>query len=341
MSPRNDAENRAENDDQDLRALLHDTAEQITPHGSLDDIRARTAKAARRHRVLPALAAAAAIVAVIGGAAYLARDTSPSTATPATTKPAEELTWHEPVYFLGQSADGFRLFPDTVTLSACADCLLQASVDAALQGRTNDIDYTSPWELDNGTTVVARTSPENAIPDAIVIDLGQADLAGRPDGMDARTAELAVQQLVYTAQAAYSAQHDGQTLPVRFRLNHQDTDTLLGVPTADPVERGNEDTLVALVQIGSPTSGAKLPAGQVTVRGFASAFEANVAWEVMLGGDAVVKSGFTTATECCTLAPYTFTVDLEPGTYTIVVHDSDESGEGRPVNQDTKEIVVE
>ena len=68
--------------------------------------------------------------------------------------------------------------------------------------------------------------------------------------------------------------------------------------------------------------------------GLAAAFEANVQWELMQGGT-VVKKGFTTAEECCTMAPYSFTVDAPPGDYTIVVHDEDASGEG-PARQDTR-----
>lgn len=347
MNPQNSTENNPGNnpgnDDQDLRALLHETADQITPYGNLDDIRERTPRASKRRWILPSVAAAAAMLLVVGGVGWLVRSnvTNTHAAGSPATDPVPEFTWHQPIYFVGQAADGYRLFPDTVMLRACADCLLTASVDAALQGRTNDVDYTSPWELDPTTTVAVSTSPANAIPDSLVIDLGQADLAGRPAGMGAKLAGLAVQQLVYTAQAAYSAQHDGATLPVQFQLNHQNTDTLLGVPTAGPVEVGNADELVAPVQIASPTSGAKVPAGKVTVTGVASTFEANVVWEVLNSSDAVVKSGFTTAAECCTLSPYSFTVDLQPGTYTVVAHDTDESGAGRPVNQDTKEIVVE
>ena len=63
-------------------------------------------------------------------------------------------------------------------------------------------------------------------------------------------------------------------------------------------------------------------------------------WELKQG-DRVVRNGFTTATECCTLSPYTFTVTHPPGDYTLVVHDTDESdGEGIGTSQDTKDITV-
>ena len=75
--------------------------------------------------------------------------------------------------------------------------------------------------------------------------------------------------------------------------------------------------------------------------GRASTFEANVVWELKQG-DMTVRHGFTTAQECCTLSPYSFTVTAPPGTYTLVVHDTDESdGEGVGTSQDTKDITVE
>ena len=64
-------------------------------------------------------------------------------------------------------------------------------------------------------------------------------------------------------------------------------------------------------------------------------------WELKRG-DATVRNGFTTAQECCTLSPYSFTVTAPPGDYTLVVHDTDESdGEGVGTSQDTKDITVE
>ena len=87
---------------------------------------------------------------------------------------------------------------------------------------------------------------------------------------------------------------------------------------------------------GGETSGAlETP---VTVRGEASAFEATVQWELRQGSR-VVRRGYATARECCTLSPYSFRVEAPAGDYTLVVHDEDVSdGEGNPVSRDTKAI---
>ena len=92
--------------------------------------------------------------------------------------------------------------------------------------------------------------------------------------------------------------------------------------------------------IESPAQGATVPT-TFTVTGRAATFEANVVWELKRG-DATVRNGFTTAQECCTLTPYSFTVNAPPGDYTLVVHDTDESdGEGIGTSQDTKDITVQ
>jgi hypothetical protein len=77
------------------------------------------------------------------------------------------------------------------------------------------------------------------------------------------------------------------------------------------------------------------------VTGLAATFEANVSWELEQDGRSV-KHGVTTARVCCTLSPYSFTVrDVPAGRYTLVVHDTDESGAGGPYPwQDTKQLTV-
>jgi hypothetical protein len=77
-----------------------------------------------------------------------------------------------------------------------------------------------------------------------------------------------------------------------------------------------------------------------TVQGRAAAFEGNVQWELMQGGT-VVRRGFATTAECCTLSPYSFSVSAPPGDYLLRVHDEDPSGgEGRAPTQDTKQLTV-
>ncbi len=91
--------------------------------------------------------------------------------------------------------------------------------------------------------------------------------------------------------------------------------------------------------ISTPAEGAEVGT-TFTVTGQAAAFEATVEWELSQDGT-VVKDGFTTAEECCTLSPYSFEVTAEPGDYTLTVRNTDPSdGEGGPVDEDSREITV-
>ncbi len=89
--------------------------------------------------------------------------------------------------------------------------------------------------------------------------------------------------------------------------------------------------------ISAPADGATV-SSPFTVSGKAAAYEGNVQWELKQG-DTVVRHGFTTAEECCTLSPYSFQVSAPTGTYTLVVHDED-VGEGPPPATDTAQVWV-
>ncbi len=103
---------------------------------------------------------------------------------------------------------------------------------------------------------------------------------------------------------------------------------------------GASDEKLSPVQVDTPSDGATVDS-PFSVTGRAAAFEANVQWE-LLQGSTVVKQGFTTAEECCTLSPYSFEVTAPPGSYTLVVHDEDASGgaEGAGQVEDTKRVIV-
>lgn len=333
-------------DDSDLRSLLRDAVSDVHPHGTLDQVRSRAPKttATGRRWVLPTLAAAAATVAVIAGAVALpgndsTRDDPPAAQAPATpqddspTRAAEpDVMLAVPAYFIGTTAQGPRLYREFQRQPVCPteDCKLAASVRTAVSGQPEDPDYRVVWP--------DRTSVNGATWDGelLTVDLGGTDLWGRPAGMDASEAELAVQQVVYSVQAALG---HGRP-PVRLLVDGEPTDQVLGVATSEPLMAASADSTLATIWVNSPTEGATV-SPRFEVSGQASTFEANVVWELKRGGE-VVEHGFATAKECCTLSPYSFTVSAEPGDYTLVVHDTDESdGEGVGTSQDTKQITVQ
>lgn len=340
MTPTNDR-------DDDLRRALHDAVSEVRPRDALDQIRSRTDKvvtmnnSANRRWLLPTIAVAAVMAAVIAGAFWMTRDDDPSggpVATPSQTPSASTptqtaepalVTRAVPVYFVGDGARGPKLFREFQQQQVCEsdDCLLEASTESALTGDPSDSDYRTPWPSGTGLNAVSYNG------DVLTIDLS-GDLHDRPTGMDTATAELAVQQLLFSAQAGLGKGR----VPVQLLLDGGHSDTVLGVPSSEPLAAANPEDVQALVQVDSPANGATV-SSTFTVSGRAAAFEANVVWELTENGK-VVDQGFATAEECCTLAPFSFEVTAPPGSYTLTVHDEDMSGEGRPVNQDTKEITV-
>lgn len=325
------------NDDHELRRMMDDAVSDVHPTGGTDEIRSRagTPRRPSATRWVPiTLAAAVATVLVISGAAWLGRqpDNPPAAGTPAapasqepSPEPTPGRTVEVPVYYVGQTASGPRLFLENHTVADAVGTNLQIAVQEALNGKPLDPEYTA---FERSATLEVATST-NA--EAIVINL-----LGLPDGtIDDADFRVMLQALVWTADAATSTE-----LPVVFQVDGNPPGAALPTDTSVPVRRDNADSVLSPVSISSPTEGAKVPA-QFEVTGMASVFEANVVWELKQG-DRVVRNGFATATECCTLSPYTFTVTATPGDYTLVVHDTDESdGEGIGTSQDTKNITVE
>jgi hypothetical protein len=323
-------------DDDRIRALLDEAVSDVEPRRSLEEIRSRTTtERARRPWVWGAGGAVLATAATIAAVAVLSNgtgttagrpDLAPATqptgpATSATERPAGRPAAS---YYVGNTTHGARLYPEASGRTG-ADQLEQA-VDRALSGASADPDYFSLWPKG---TILRRAELSDAV---LSVDLG-GDVANRPAGMTAAQAELALQQLVRSAQSAA-----GSTLPVLFLLDGHPTPTLLGLPTDRPVPKSSDD-LLAQVQIASPGEGSQVTS-PFTVTGRAAAFEANVQWE-LLDGNTLVSKGFSTAEECCTLSPYSFEVSAPPGNYTLVVHDEDASGgEGLPPWRDTKQLTV-
>ena len=356
-----------------LRALLDEATADVHPHDGLDAIRSRTSRgsnvSASRSWFLGTAAAVLAtaatitVVAMVSGgddpAAGPGPADTPSAAESPTespdesmdssdepdgsgevTKPPQATEGAVPVYYVGDTGHGPRLFREFHPGTG-ADPLNQA-VTEAVSRTPDDPDYRTPWP--GGTEVDASF---DGIGEDRQIGLNLTGVPhDRPAGMTEAEAEMAVQQLVWTAQAATQT-----TAPVALRLDGKPADAILGVPTAEPLARGPETDTLAQVWIIDPGEGATVEDG-FTVRGVGAFFEANVVWELHRGGldGPVVVSQQSTGKpvmtkECCAMSPYEFTVDLPddepPGEFTLRVFDEDMSmGEGPEPFEDTKTFTV-
>ncbi len=349
-------------EDDRVRRLLNDAVADVEPRDSLDSIRSRTAATplfrSSRPWFLGAAAAAVATAATVTAVALTGDSTGPAgdpngqfAGSPSATverspspsqkpdpsqsaSPDQRVAMTVPVYFVGETSRGPRLFREFRSVNVAEDERAAAAASLAL-GPATDPDYRSGWPdgleaasafYDGDVITVDVATPSEMDPETV---------RQRPDGMSEEQARLAVEQLIYTVQAALQQGRPG----VQFLLNGERTDMLLGVPTSEPLAEGDSADVLAQVWIIEPAEGAEV-ASPFTVSGLAAAFEANVQWELMQG-EKVVKRGFTTAQECCTMSPYSFKVNAPPGEYTLVVHDTDPSGgEGFAPWEDTKTITV-
>lgn len=284
----------------------------------------------RATRMALAAAVVAALVSACSGGEPPATDptstSSPSpapTAGPSPTPTAGSV--ESAVYYLVDTRAGIRLARETHEVTG--EDPVQVAVEQMVAGPT-DPDYTTAWNPQ--TEVLGVTQAEGTI----TVDLSEA---ARTASIGSEGATTMIQQLVWTATEAAGDEAAG----VLLTIEGEPAGELWGAVTwTEPVTRVDPLDIRMLVQIAEPDEGATTPS-PVMVSGDAAAFEANVPWRVLDAAGAEVASGFATTTEGQTFAPYSFTVELDPGTYTIEISESDASGgEGGTPMTDTKTVTV-
>lgn len=238
--------------------------------------------------------------------------TSPSGSALSAAPTAPVTAADVPVYFMVDARTGPRLIPERHDLTGEP---VRSAVERMIAG-PDDPDYTSPW---NRATTVLGVRVGNPT----VVDLS-AD--ARTASVGSAGAALMVQQLVHTVTAA-TGDPSGSVL---LTIAGQPAGELWGVVAwTSPQVRQPAIDVQAFVQIDTPRQGATTTS-PVTVSGQAAVFEATLPWTVLSSTGTVVTSGVTNTAEGQTFAPYTFTVDLAPGTYTVVATEDDPSGGAAP-----------
>lgn len=319
-----------------LGRLLYDQESDTHPGHQTDQGRHAPEKPSHVTRWMPlALVAAAATVLVISGAAWLGHQPAltpaagpesalaPDSGSP--SKPVGGRAVKVQVFYVGRTGAGPKLFAEMHRVAGTTQSALQVAVSEAVSGKPLDQDYRA-WPVPSGITAQATSGAG-----VITIDLSGQPIVGSLDPAQAR---MALQAAVWTADAATNSE-----LPVQFLVRGQPVSDLLVTDTSAPVGPTSAESVLSPVSVSTPTDGSTVPT-RFDVRGQAATAEANVVWELKQGAT-VVRRGFSTAHECCTQSPYTFTVTAPPGSYLLVVHDTDDSnGEGFGITRDTKHITV-
>ena len=259
--------------------------------------------------------------------------TAPPPTSESTPPPIDVGIATVPVYYVTETPAGMRLAREFRSVPTPAGPVV-AAVETMLAEDPRDPEYQRLWEA---STDVESVEVDDGI---IEIDLsGSTDYTGAADDV----ARLAIQELVYTVTAALSSIGENGALPVQLLLDGEPIDNIWGnVDVSAPVGRAPQLEVRQLVQINNPGEGA-LVGRSFTVDGDAAVFEATVLWQILDDAGNEVQSGFTTAEACCEFSPFEFSVELEPGTYTVLVSESDPSGgaEGYPPMFDSRTFTVE
>lgn len=370
--------------DDPLGRLLNDAVSDIEPDSRIEAIRARTSVTKEstvsplsRPWFLGAFGAAVATAAVITAVVVLGdndpaaqRDNEPAapssglasdspspgesdpaqaTDMPTTTNPEVTTSTSPvvprpgsavPVYYLGDTGAGPRLYREFH--AATTDDVVMDALTAAVQGTPLDRDYRSPWP-DDASVDRAGYGLAGGAPDVITVDLS-GDLHDRPAGMSEDEARMAIEQLIYTAQAAVGKGR----VPVQLMLKGNRTDQVLGQPASEPLANGSVLDTNSHVQLSTPNEGDAITGDTLEVSGAASSFEANVVVKLQrFEGTQVVFEEPLTAEGWMgdRLFPFSgsFDVgDVPAGTYVLTASTDDPSGgaEGPGAYVDSRVITI-
>lgn len=344
--------------DERLAALVTDSVADVEPSDALEALRARTAAPSRRPWLLAAggaMVATAAVVtaiAVLGGGNPVADDPTPVPG-PATQQPSGEVEPSEatdpsgpetpgeptaltsvPVYFAGDTPDGVRLYREFQVVETSREPLLEAT-SRAVSGTPDDADYRTLWPA--GSTV------EDATWDGDVARVSLTDVPlDLPATMNEEDARIAVQALVYSAQAALG---EGR-VPVQLLVDGQPSATVLGQPTSEPLANDSVLDTLARVSITTPGEGQVVAGDTLEVTGVGNSFEANIVVTIQPreGAEVLEELPFTaTGYMADKLFPFEGSFDVSaypPGEYVVVARTDDPSGNGMS-HTDSKRFTVE
>lgn len=294
------------NTDDQLSELLRDAVADVEPTDRLVAIRARTAtpqRAAARPWFYAAAGTVLATAAAVGAFAVLDGEDADHHDHLATAPDTQVV----PVYYLADAPGGPRLFREFDEVPAGDP--VQAALDR-VERPARDPDYRTPWTEGSfgGVTVDA---------DSIDVELRVNDLSD----------ELAVQQVVYTLQAAA-----GERLPVWFWLAGQRGNA--------PYVAAPQDDVLSPVSISDPAEGNSY-AGSLIARGRATSPTGTATWAIRQGDEVAERGSVTVGTDA--LAAWEVSIDLSgvaPGTYTFeVTQDSPPDAYFLPTT-DTRTITV-
>jgi hypothetical protein len=306
-----------------LRRVLDARAQRVQfAPDALGSIRSRIDRRTRqrRRRTMSIASAAAGALAtvtavVVGVASCVPPQPQPTpppgastTTDPGPTTPPATPDTGLPVYYLGEANNRVVLYREFH--HGAGDTLpawISAAVTDMLTVRPGDPNYRTGWPASAGVRGVTLDG------DVAIVDLSGAAL----NSVGAETAEMAVQQLVWTVTAA-SAIKGTQLQGIRLRLDGQDVSELWGhVAVGGVLRRGPALQVQAPVWLISPQQGDEV-GGTFRVHIDGAVPEATVQLRVRNTGGATVNQQFVTLSQGAPGRGEAFVeLTLPPGSYTL------------------------
>ena len=254
-----------------------------------------------------------------------------------------------PVYYLGPTssivADGpaepsapplqdIRLYREFHSVPLLPGGLIETALTEMFTGKAADSDYASIWATaGNAENRGVKVNKVTKTADTVQIDLskGAAFMS-----VGSETAELSLQQLVYTVTAA-----DPTVKKVTLRLDGRVVPELWGhiAVGTRAFQRAAAVDVQGLIWLLSPGENAKV-GPRVRIYGLGTAFEGTISWEVQKVGGTIVEKGFTQGGSDGTFGEFIDEVLLPPGTYEIRAFENS-AEDGRRLHVDDKTFVVE
>lgn len=233
-----------------------------------------------------------------------------------------------PVYYVHDDGTGVRLYREFHAVPLIGGDRVRTALTEMFRGRPNDPDYLSLWSKDTKVNKVTKQG------DTASIDLNAA--ATKATDVGSGSARATLQQLVYTVTAADPAvkkvtlRVEGRVVPELWGHVAVGTKAFTRAPAVD---------VQGLIWLLSPKEGEKV-GRTVEIKGYGTAFEGTISWEVRGAGGKVVAEGFTQGGSNGQFAEFADRVTLRPGTYTIRAFESS-AEDGRPLHVDDKRFTVE
>ena len=344
--------------DDELRQLLRDAVSDVEPEDRIEELRSSVrpgVPVVRAFHARPWYAAAAIVAAVICLVAYVVNVASNNSAEPgyagqpggssgpptviatdtAAADPSSSPSGdtHEyAVYYVGKDPHDKPVLFRELHQGAEATAAGQLAQDG-LQATPLDPDYSTAWR--SGDLRDAKLHTESGL---ITVSLGYPSLQHRPADMSPAYARAAVQQVVYTLQAAFHTH-----LPVQFMTRTgPPAHDVLGVPTPGPVDAGRVMDTLSHISISTPNQGDPVSGDTLHVTGLNNGYEGTAAVSLMRGGRSYASIPTIGGFGGDRLYPWTVTIVLSkvpPGTYTLVAQNDGGSEKDKPA-KDTRVITV-